>query len=125
MGAIPILIIENNDSHLKLEKLALADDNYEIRSTTNAKETMEMLKEFHPHLILMAIELPEMSGLELTKILKASPKYRDIKIVAVTAYGMEEDKERAIEAGFNGYIIKPIDIETFGQTIASFLTRVP
>lgn len=123
MSSIPILIVENNASHLKLEKLALAEHNFDIHSATNADETMKILKKIHPKLILMAIELPGIDGLELTKKLKADPMYRDITIVAITAYGMEGDKKTMLDAGCDGYIPKPIDVDAFPQTISSYITR--
>jgi len=123
MAKIPILIIDDSKSHLKLEKLALAEDTYDIRTASNADEAMEVLAEFQPCLILMDIQLPGIDGLELTRRLKANPKYHDIIIVAITAYGMTKDKETALNAGCDGYLSKPIDIETFPHIIANFITH--
>lgn len=121
MDNTSILIIDNNPSHLKLEKLALTDAAYQIRTANTADEAMKVLSEFKPHLILMEIQLPDIDGLELTRRLKIDPKYHDIVIVALTAYGMKDDKKMALDAGCDGYIAKPIDIATFPQVIANYI----
>lgn len=118
-----IIIIDDNLSHLKLEKLALAENGYDIRTATNSIELIKLLESFKPQLILMDIQLPGIDGLELTRRLKADPKYKDIIIVAITAYGMKGDKEIALSAGCDGYISKPIDIEIFPQVIAGYLNN--
>lgn len=118
-----ILIVEDNPSHMKLEKLALAESNYDIHTATNAKEALEEVQSFQPHLILMDIQLPEIDGLVLTRKIKADPKYQDIIIIAITAYGMKGDKEMAMEAGCDGYVPKPIDIETFPQLVADYISN--
>lgn len=123
MAMEPILIVDDNLSHLKLEKLALAENVYDIRTATNADEAIKALEQFQPKLILLDIQLPGVNGLELTRRLKADPKYHDIIIVAITAYGMKGDKEMALKAGCDGYITKPIDIETFPQIVADYLAK--
>lgn len=120
MDKIPLLIVDDNASHLKLEKLALTGEGYDIRTASDATEAMKILSEFLPHIILMDIQLPGMNGLELTKQLKEDPKYHNIIIVAITAYGMTGDKEVALKAGCDGYLSKPIDIDTFPQLIAQY-----
>ena len=121
MAKVPILIVEDNPSHIKLEKLALGSDSYDIRTAQNADEMMKVLAEFQPRLILMDIQLPGTDGYELTRRLKADPKFKDIIIIAITAYGMKGDREIALNAGCNGYISKPIDIETFPKIITDYL----
>jgi CheY-like chemotaxis protein len=123
MNEIPLLIIEDNASHSKLEKLALANSGYDIRAASNADEAMKILAEFHPRLILMDIQLPGMDGLELTQKLKADPRYSETTIIAITAYGMKGDRETALAAGCDGYLSKPIDVATFPQSIAEFLSK--
>jgi len=123
MGNIPILIIEENKSHSKLDKLALAEGPYDIRTANDADEAMQIITEFQPQLILMGRKLPGIDGLELTRKLKADPRYHDIIIIGVSAYGMKGDKEAALNAGCDGYIVKPIDIDIFPKTIADFLAQ--
>lgn len=123
MDKIPLLIVDDNLSHLKLEKIVLGDVDYDIRTATDAAEAMKVLTEFKPKLILMDIKLPDIDGLELTRRLKADPKYKDIIILAITAYGMSGDEEMALSAGCDGYFSKPIDTETFPQAIAEYLGK--
>jgi two-component system cell cycle response regulator DivK len=119
-----ILIVEDNPSHAKLEKLVLADSGYDIRVANNAEEALAAVKEFQPQLILMDIQLPGMDGLVLTRQIKADSKYRYITIVAITAYGMKGDKEMALEAGCDGYMAKPIDVEKFPREIKDYLEKI-
>lgn len=123
MAGEPILIVDDNQINLKLAKILLSVEGYEIRTASNAQEAQEVLKTFAPRLILMDIQMPGMDGLELTRLLKADPKYKDIIIVAITAYAMKGDKEKALAAGCDGYIAKPIDTKTFPDVIASYLQQ--
>jgi two-component system cell cycle response regulator DivK len=82
---------------------------------------MEVMKDFRPRLILMDIQLPGMSGLDLTSLLKADPATRDIIIVAITAYAMKGDEEKARRAGCDGYISKPIDTRALAGVIERHL----
>lgn len=124
MAAQRILIVDDNNSHSNLEKLALAEGNYDIRIAANADEALRCIQEFHPHLILMDVQLPGMDGMTLTRKIKADPKYRHIIIVAITAYGMKGDKEMALDAGCDGYLSKPIDIETFPEDVSHYLSKI-
>lgn len=121
MAGEPILIIDDNPINLKLEKVLLAVEGYDIRTATDAEEALSLLNAFHPRLILMDLQLPGMSGLELTAQLKADPKYSDITILAITAYAMKGDREKALAAGCDGYISKPIDTKTLPSVIANYL----
>lgn len=123
MAGEPILIIDDNPINLKLEKILLSVEGYEIRTATDAEEALNLLEAFTPRLILMDLQLPGMSGLELTTKLKANPKYRDIVILAITAYAMKGDKEKALAAGCDGYISKPIDTKTLPSVIANYLLQ--
>jgi len=116
-----ILIIEDNPINLKLVKVLLTTEGYEIHTASNAEEALNLLTTVKPQLILMDIQLPRMDGLELTRQLKADPRYRDIRIVAITAYAMKNDEEKALAAGCDGYIAKPIDVTKFAETIAGYL----
>ncbi len=92
-----------------------------MHTATDAGEALAALKTLHPRLILMDIQLPGMDGLALTRQLKSSPDTRDIIIVALTAYAMKGDDERAYACGCSGYITKPIDVRNFAAEIAKYL----
>lgn len=121
MANEPILIIDDNPINLKLEKILLTVEGYDVRTATDAEEALALLDNFKPRLILMDLQLPGLSGLELTEKLKSDPKYKNIIILAVTAYAMKGDKEKAIAAGCDGYISKPIDTKTLPSVIANHL----
>jgi len=117
----PVLIVDDNAANLKLAKVVLAKEGYEIRTAGDAEEALKVLQEFKPRLILMDLQLPGMDGLTLTRQLKAEPGTRDILIVALTAYAMKGDDEKAQAAGCDGYITKPIDTQAFPAQIAGYL----
>ena len=89
--------------------MLLLGEGYDVRTAGDAEEALAVLATFRPRLILMDLQLPGMDGLELTRRLKADPATRDIVIVALTAYAMKGDEERARAAGCDGYVTKPID----------------
>ncbi len=92
-----------------------------MRTAGNAEEAVSLLANWRPCLILMDIQLPGMDGLALTRNLKAHPETRDIAIVAMTAYAMKGDEERAKEAGCDGYVAKPVDTRTLPGLVAGFI----
>jgi CheY-like chemotaxis protein len=117
----PILIVDDNPANLKLIRVLLAAEGYEIQCAADAEEALSILAEFRPHLILMDLQLPGMDGLTLTRKLKADPHTGHIPILALTAYAMKGDEQKAREAGCDGYITKPIDTRRLPQEIARFL----
>lgn len=121
MAGESIMIIDDNPINLKLEKILLTVEGYDIRTATDAEEALTVLASFKPKLILMDLQLPGMTGLELTQKLKSDMKYKDIIILAVTAYAMKGDKEKALAAGCDGYIAKPIDTKSLPNVIANYL----
>ena len=121
MPAEPILIVDDNPVNLKLVRVLLAGEGYDARTAGDAEEALEMLREFHPKLILMDIQLPGMDGLELTKRLKGNPATRDIVILALTAYAMKGDDKKMLDAGCDGYISKPVDTRTLPKVIKKYL----
>jgi CheY-like chemotaxis protein len=121
MGAKTILIVDDNPVNMKLIRVLLAGEGYDVRTAADAQEALLVLKDFHPQLILMDIQLPGIDGLELTRRLKANPVTRDIAIVGLTAYAMKGDEERILAAGCNGYIPKPIDTRTLPDLIMRYL----
>jgi len=116
-----ILIVDDNPVNMKLIRILLTGEGYDVRIAADAKEALEVLTEVHPSLILMDIQLPGIDGLELTRRLKAEPTTRDITIVGLTAYAMKGDEERILAAGCDGYIAKPIDTRTLPDYIKSHL----
>ena len=117
----PILIVDDNPANLKLARVVLAHEGFEVRTAADATEALKALESFHPRLILMDLQLPGMDGFELTRRLKASPTYRDVIILALTAYAMKGDEEKARGAGCDGYIAKPIDTRTLPGVVADYL----
>jgi two-component system, cell cycle response regulator DivK len=116
-----ILVVDDNPVNLKLACALLRRNGYEVCTAGDANETLAVLRNVHPRLILMDIQLPDMDGLTLTRRLKADPATQDIVIVALTAYAMKGDEQKARDAGCNGYIPKPIETRTFIKTMARFL----
>ncbi|HYY25628.1 MAG TPA: response regulator [Candidatus Udaeobacter sp.] len=121
MPGEPILIVDDNPTNMKLVRVLLASEGYDVRAAADAEEALNVLKEFQPRMILMDIQLPGIDGLELTRRLKSDPATRDITIVGLTAYAMKGDKERILDAGCDGYIQKPIDTRTLPQLVAEYL----
>jgi CheY-like chemotaxis protein len=123
MPGEPILIVDDNAINLKLAKVLLEREGYAVATASDAEEAIELVKTCNPTLILMDIQLPGMDGLSLTRQLKADPATRHIAIVALTAYAMKGDDLKAKEAGCDGYITKPIDLDTLPGAIAKFVGR--
>jgi len=119
----PILIVDDNPTNLKLARVVLAAEGYDVRTADDAEEALRVLETFRPRVILMDLQLPGMDGLELTRKLKRDPERRGIVILAVTAYAMKGDEEKARAAGCDGYVTKPIDPETLPATIAAHIAR--
>lgn len=121
MAGEPILIVDDNATNLKLARMLLAGEGYEVRSASDAEEALVVLQSFEPRLILMDLQMPGMDGFELTRRLKADPQMRGIVILALTAYAMKGDEEKALAAGCDGYIAKPIDTRALPGVIATYL----
>ncbi|MEO8181748.1 MAG: response regulator [Deltaproteobacteria bacterium] len=122
MSGESILIVDDNAQNLKLVRVLLSSEGYDVRTAGDAEEALAALESFSPRLILMDLQLPGMDGLELTRRLKADPARRSIAIVALTAYAMKGDELRALAAGCDGYVAKPIDIMMLPQTVREQLT---
>jgi CheY-like chemotaxis protein len=123
MALEPILIVDDNPQNLKLAKVILAAEGYEVKTAIDAEDALRILESFTPRLILMDLQLPRMDGLELTRRLKADPARREIIVIALTAYAMKGDDEKAFAAGCDGYISKPIDIDALPRVVAEYLAR--
>ena len=121
MAGETILIVDDNAANLKLARVLLQGEGYEVRTATDAEDALRLLSTFRPMLILMDIQLPGMDGLALTRHLKADVATRDVVILALTAYAMKGDEEKARASGCDGYIAKPIDIDSLPRVIAEHL----
>jgi CheY-like chemotaxis protein len=117
----PILVVDDNVVQLKLLSALLERAGHPVRVAPDANEALAILRSFRPRLILMDIQLPGIDGLTLTRMLKSNPSLRDIVIVGVTAYGMQEDEDRVRAAGCDGYLSKPIETRALPDVIASYL----
>jgi DNA-binding response OmpR family regulator len=118
-----ILIVEDNEMNVKLVRVLLASEGYDLRSASNADQALNILAKFKPVLILMDIQLPGKSGLELTRELRTNPKLNSVAIVALTGYGRKDVEQSCLNAGCDGYIVKPIDTSTFPGTVRSFIEK--
>jgi two-component system cell cycle response regulator DivK len=116
-----ILIVEDNDLNLKLFRDLLSAHGYDTLETKDGLEAIMLTREQRPDLILMDIQLPEISGLDVTRRLKADESITHIPIIAVTAFAMKDDEEKILSAGCEAYISKPISIMHFLNTIRRFL----
>jgi CheY-like chemotaxis protein len=118
-----ILIVDDNAVNLKLVRVLLVKEGYQVQTAPDAEEALKSVEAVKPDLILMDIQLPGMDGLELTRLLKADPGTKDIMVVALTAYAMKGDEEKAKAAGCDGYIAKPIDTQALPGMIAGYLKK--
>jgi CheY-like chemotaxis protein len=122
MAGERILVVDDNPANLRLLRLLLSGESYEVRTADGAEEAITILEDFRPRLILMDLQMPGMNGFELARRLKGDAATRDIVIVALTAYAMKGDEERAREAGCDGYVSKPIDTRTLPALVARHLS---
>ena len=118
-----ILYIEDNVDNRTLIRRILTAEGYELKEAANASEALETLKILHPDLILMDINMPDVDGYTLTTQIRAMPGFESVPIVALTANVMRGDRERSLEAGCDGYIQKPIDIDLLPQQIERYLRK--
>jgi len=121
MGNGTILVIEDNALNMKLVRSLLRIGKYDIIEAKDAEKGIQLVREHRPDLILMDIQLPGMDGLNATRLIKDDPSLKDIKIIALTSYAMDGDETKALKAGCDGYIVKPIDTKNFLSTIEHFL----
>ncbi len=118
-----ILIVEDNDLNLKLFRDLLNANGYDTIETKEGHEAINLTRNELPDLILMDIQLPEISGLEVTERIKADESICHIPIIAVTAFAMKDDEEKILRAGCEAYISKPISIGDFLQAVKRFLNE--
>jgi two-component system cell cycle response regulator DivK len=120
-SAKTVMVVEDNDLNMKLFHDLLEAHGYNILQTKDGMEALKLAREHRPDLILMDIQLPEVSGLEVTKWIKEDDSLKSIPVVAVTAFAMKGDEEKIREGGCEAYIAKPISVTNFLQTVARFL----
>lgn len=123
MKSQEILIVDDNESNLRLMQAILDIEGYPVKSAMDAEKALRLLQSWQPALILMDIQLPGIDGLELTRRLKRDPRYSGIVIVALTAYAMKGDEDKALDAGCDGYITKPLDTRRLPVLIEQYLQR--
>lgn len=116
-----VLIVEDNELNMKLFHDLLEANGYQTIQTRSGSEALKLAREHRPDLVLMDIQLPEVSGLEVTKWIKDDEDLRHIPVVAVTAFAMKGDEERIRAGGCEAYISKPISVAKFLETVRSFL----
>lgn len=117
-----ILYVEDNPENRLLVRRVLQAEGYSVLEAESAAGALELLHRQQPDLILMDINMPEVDGYTLTTQIKSIPGLERVPIVALTANVMKGDRERTLEAGCDGYIQKPVDVDTFPQQIGRFLT---
>lgn len=118
-----ILVVDDNPQNLKLVRVLLTTEGYEVRTAIDAEAALELLETFTPAIILVDLQLPGMDGLELVRTLKADPHRRHITMIALTAYAMKGDDVKALAAGCDDYVAKPINTAALPLLIAMHLAR--
>ena len=116
-----ILIVEDNELNMRLFTDLLQAHGYDTVQSADGSDAIDLAREKMPDLIIMDIQLPGLSGVEITKMLKADDELKGIPVIAVTAFAMKGDEEKIREGGCEGYIAKPISVPTFLETVAKFL----
>ncbi len=120
-SAKTVLVVEDNELNMKLFHDLLEAHGYNILQTKDGMDALRLAREHKPDLILMDIQLPEVSGLEVTKWIKEDDELKSIPVIAVTAFAMKGDEEKIREGGCEAYIAKPISVTNFLETVQRFL----
>lgn len=123
MAGERILLVEDNPMNRRVAEFLLKSKGYVVYEARDGQEALELAKAHFPDLILMDLQLPGLDGFATAKIIKEDAATRIIPVVAFTAYAMKGDEERAVKAGFDGYITKPIDPDEFPVIVASYLAK--
>jgi two-component system cell cycle response regulator DivK len=116
-----ILVVEDNERNLKLLRDVLQYAGYGVRAARTAEDGIALAVSEPPDLVLMDLQLPGIDGIEALRRLRESPRTAHIRVVAVTAQAMKQDRERVLQAGFDGYVEKPISVRAFPDQIRRFL----
>lgn len=115
-----VLVIEDNEKNLKLTRALLRLNGYRTLEAATAAQGIALASTHLPHLILLDVQLPGMDGIDALARLKAAPRTASIPVVALTAFAMKDDRDRFARAGFDGYLPKPIDVETFPDLVRQY-----
>jgi len=116
-----VLVVEDNDDNRALVVKVLSRGGYRVLEAVSGEQALETAGRDRPDLVLMDLNLAGMSGFEATRALKADPALCRVPVVALTAYAMVGDRERALEAGCDGYLSKPVDVRRLPEQVESFL----
>lgn len=122
MSGVTILVVEDNEKNLKLVRDVLQFAGYDVVAASSAEQGVALAMERPPDLVLMDLQLPGMDGTEALRQLRSSARTRSVPVVAVTAFAMKDDRERALDAGFDGYLEKPISVQALPGQVQSFLS---
>jgi two-component system cell cycle response regulator DivK len=118
-----VLVVEDNSKNMTLARDVLSHDGYVVIEATSAERGLELAREQQPSLILLDIQLPDgMDGMEAVKVLKHDQRTAAIPVVAVTAFAMKDDRQRALDAGFDGYLEKPYRVQALRDEVQRFLS---
>ncbi len=123
MSGGQILVVEDNEKNMKLFRDVLQATGYATLEASTGADAVELAVSHSPDLVLMDVQLPGMDGLEALALLRADGRTAAIPVVALTAQAMQGDRERFLEAGFDGYISKPVDVADFLRTIEAYVSR--
>ena len=116
-----ILVVDDVPANVKLLEARLSAEYFDVLTASNGTEALDLVRKMRPDLILMDIQLPQVSGLEVTRWIKDDPELRAIPVVAVTAFAMKGDEERIREGGCEAYLSKPISVGKFIETVRRFV----
>jgi two-component system cell cycle response regulator DivK len=111
------LVVDDNPINVDLAMFVLVAQGFEVECAGSAEEAVACARSFRPDVILMDIQMPDLDGLEAVRRLRADPAMQDVTVIAFTAYAMKGDEQKLRAAGCDGYIAKPIDVASFGQTV--------
>jgi two-component system, cell cycle response regulator DivK len=123
MTATRILVVEDNPKNMKLVRDVLEYAGYEVIEATSGEDGVRLAEIERPQLILMDLQLPGIDGTEALRQIRGGRDGRDVPVVAVTAFAMDEDRTRAFASGFDGYVEKPISVRSFREQVQAFLDR--
>jgi two-component system, cell cycle response regulator DivK len=118
-----VILIDDEPDNIGVIELVLDFNNIKVRTATSASDGLRLLREEVPSFLLVDIQMPVMSGYELLEEIRANEDWKDIPVIAVTAYAKPEDEERVMASGFRGYISKPINVMTLMDQITRILAK--
>ena len=120
MAATRILVVDDNPINLELMTILLESEGFEVEPVEDAETTLQRIRQSPPDLLVVDVQLPGMSGLDLLREVRSDPRTQDLCAIVVTSYAMSSDEQMAYQAGCDGYIRKPIDTRTFGRQVSEF-----